>query len=64
MSLDPLRCEHPVIQTWRYGDNDREAGKVAMWACRDCRTRFAPGRQHPVPLPDPRMLGLSSEAER
>lgn len=58
---DPRTCEHAVIQTWRYADGPEPyRGTVALWACAACRTRFAPGKQHPIPLPDPRLLGLET----
>lgn len=34
-------CEHRVIVTYTF-DNPENEGDVALWACQDCRRKFAP----------------------
>ena len=36
---DAQPCKHPTIQTFRFADTGEPAG---LWACADCRRKFAP----------------------
>lgn len=36
-------CEHPTITTYRYSEPEHETfGRVALWACAECRRKFVP----------------------
>jgi len=39
---NPETCEHRTVMTFVYMTEDETNGKVALWACADCRIKFVP----------------------